>query len=161
MCFTTGGNYSMEVLGAAAALGLTSTIIFGVIAFYVLIIIGYWKVFAKAGKPAWHSIIPFLNTYDEYGISWDSKYGLFTIALTAIANVLPNGADGNEVSTVVQVISMIIAISLMVMNVLAAHKMAKAFGKGTGFAIGLFFLKPLFLMILGFGDAEYIGPQKD
>ena len=36
-------------------------------------------------------------------------------------------------------------------------KLAKAFGKTSGFGVGLIFLYPIFLMILGFGKAEYIG----
>ena len=39
------------------------------------------------------------------------------------------------------------------------EKMAKAYGQGTGFGFGILFLKPIFYMILGFGDSEYIGPQ--
>lgn len=35
---------------------------------------------------------------------------------------------------------------------------AKSFGKGTGFALGLIFLAPIFWLILGFGDARYVGP---
>ncbi len=36
--------------------------------------------------------------------------------------------------------------------------LAKSFGKGVGFAIGLILLSPIFIMILGFGDATYQGP---
>ena len=38
-------------------------------------------------------------------------------------------------------------------------KLAKAFGQGVGFGFGLLFLNPIFVAILGFGNAEYIGPQ--
>ena len=34
---------------------------------------------------------------------------------------------------------------------------AKAFGKGTGFGLGLVFLGGIFYPILGFGDAQYRG----
>ena len=37
---------------------------------------------------------------------------------------------------------------------------AKVFGKGAGFAIGLIFLNPIFLLILAFGSAQYQGPQQ-
>ena len=37
--------------------------------------------------------------------------------------------------------------------------MAKAYGKGTGFGIGLIFLDALFALILGFGSASYVGPK--
>lgn len=36
-------------------------------------------------------------------------------------------------------------------------KLAKAFGKGGGFALGLIFFSPIFYAILGFGSAEYLG----
>ena len=32
---------------------------------------------------------------------------------------------------------------------------ARRFGKGVGFALGLVFLSPIFICILGFGDARY------
>lgn len=50
-------------------------------------------------------------------------------------------------------------VATMVFYVLLNYKTAKAFGKGVGFTIGLIFLQPVFLMILGFGSAQYQGPQ--
>jgi hypothetical protein len=35
---------------------------------------------------------------------------------------------------------------------------AKSFGKGVAFALGLIFLSPIFYCILGFGSAQYQGP---
>ena len=34
-------------------------------------------------------------------------------------------------------------------------KLAKAFGKGDGFAVGLILLNTIFIMILAFGSSEY------
>ena len=34
-----------------------------------------------------------------------------------------------------------------------------AYGHGVGFAIGLFFLSPIFMLILGLGSSQYQGPQ--
>ena len=39
-------------------------------------------------------------------------------------------------------------------------KLAKAFGKGTGFAILSLFFSPITRMILAFGDSEYVGPMR-
>lgn len=33
--------------------------------------------------------------------------------------------------------------------------LAKAFGKGTGFTVGLILLNTIFMLILAFGDSEY------
>mgnify|MGYP006211272381 CR=1 FL=1 len=37
--------------------------------------------------------------------------------------------------------------------------LAHSFGKSTGFGIGLVFLGIIFFPILGFGDAQYVGPK--
>jgi hypothetical protein len=37
--------------------------------------------------------------------------------------------------------------------------LAKVFGRGVGFGFGLLFLFPIFVMILAFGDAVYVGPN--
>lgn len=46
-----------------------------------------------------------------------------------------------------------------IVNIIAANKLSKAFGHGVGFTIGLFFLNPIFMLILAFSSDEYIGPQ--
>ena len=46
-----------------------------------------------------------------------------------------------------------------IISIMYSVKLAKAFGKGTGFAIGLIFLSPIFILILGLGDSTYHGAQ--
>lgn len=36
--------------------------------------------------------------------------------------------------------------------------LAKSFGKSSAFAVGLILLTSIFIMILGFGSATYLGP---
>lgn len=45
----------------------------------------------------------------------------------------------------------------LVFAVMLWFKLAKAFGKGIGPGFGLLFLNPIFICILGFGNAEYVG----
>ena len=98
----------------------------------IVCIVGLWKVFVKAGKPGWASIVPLYNSYCMFDISWGNGW-LFLLSFVPIVNI---------------VVSVILSI-----------KMAKAFGKGIGFGIGILLLSPIFICILGFGSAEYIGPQ--
>ena len=44
-----------------------------------------------------------------------------------------------------------------IVGLVVAHDLAKAFGKGIGFSIGLALVSPIFIAILGFGDAVYQG----
>lgn len=42
-----------------------------------------------------------------------------------------------------------------VIVVIVIIRLAKVFGKGVGFGVGLLLLGPIFYMILGFGSARY------
>ena len=99
--------------------------------FALLIIVAMWKVFTKAGQPGWASIIPIYNLYiwcKIVGRPW------WWILLMLIPFV-----------------NFIVAIILCI-------DMAKSFGKGAGFGIGLALLGIIFWPILGFSSAQYQGP---
>jgi uncharacterized membrane protein YhaH (DUF805 family) len=100
------------------------------LAFIVLVIAGLWKTFQKAGKPGWAAIVPIYNVY----------------CLCEIA-----GRPGWWV------ILFLIPFVNFVMAIIVSIDVAKNFGKGTGFGLGLGFLGFIFYPILGFGDAQYIG----
>ena len=89
---------------------------------------GLWKVFTKAGKPGWAAIVPIYNLIVLLEIVGRP---LWWIALF----ICP------PVGIVVGIIVMI--------------DLAKKFGQGVGFAVGLILLGFVFLPILGFGDAQY------
>ena len=52
----------------------------------------------------------------------------------------------------------IIPIVSFVIWIIVALDLAKSFGRGTGFGIGLALLSPIFAPILGFGSDAYKGP---
>lgn len=98
----------------------------------ILTIIAFWKMFEKAGEAGWKSIIPFYNLYVELEIAGMSGW-LFLLYLIPIVNI--------------------------VLQIIVCVNIAKAYGKGTGYALGLIFLNTIFTLILGFGDAKYVGPK--
>lgn len=100
-----------------------------VLAFTVFIIASLWKVFAKAGQPGWAAIVPFYNLYVLCKIGGRPGWWMALM--------------------LVPVVSLVIGIILSI-------DIAKAFGKGTGFGVGLAFLGFIFYPILGFGAAEYL-----
>ena len=57
----------------------------------------------------------------------------------------------------VPVVGWIISVTLGIVSMV---KLGKAFNQSTGFIIGLIFLAPIFEMILGFGSAQYVGPDE-
>ncbi|MDD6491220.1 MAG: DUF5684 domain-containing protein [Firmicutes bacterium] len=124
-------NYDAMVTAIGTGVYMVSVIVSLVIS--VLTIIAMWKIFKKAGKPGWASIIPFYNTYCLFDLAWGNGW-LFLLSLVPCVNI--------------------------VVMIMLYFKLAKAFGKGTAFGFGLLFLNTIFVLILGFGNAEYVGPQQ-
>jgi uncharacterized membrane protein YhaH (DUF805 family) len=115
-----------ETQAAGAGMGLFGMLIN--IAIIVFSIIIMWKVYAKAGQPGWGCLIPFYNIYLLLKMAGKPGWWLLLFFIP-VANI---------------VISIIVMIDI-----------AKNFGKGSGFGIGLVFLNIIFFAILAFGDAEY------
>ena len=112
---------------------------------YILCIVARWLIFIKAGEPGWKSIIPFYSVYVQYQLTWKGYIGIIWCVLLIAGRVFSG------------VIGSIISIAAFVIQCIAMNKLAKSFGHGTGFTVGLIFLTPIFLMILGFGSSEYWG----
>lgn len=100
------------------------------LALVVLVIVSMWKVFEKAGRPGWASIIPFYNTYVILMIAGKPGWWLLLYFIP--------------------IVNLVIMIIVMI-------DFARSFGKGAGFGVGLTFLSIIFMPILAFGDAKYSG----
>jgi hypothetical protein len=46
-----------------------------------------------------------------------------------------------------------------IISLLVSLGLAKNFGKGGGFGVGLWLLSPIFILILAFGDAKFVGQK--
>lgn len=114
--------------GAGAAMGAIGLVY---VAILLIAIIALWKIFTKAGKPGWAALIPIYNI----------------IVLLEIAG-----------KPAWWVILFLIPFVNFVMIILVSIAVAKNFGKGAGFGLGLAFLGFIFGPILAFGDAQY-NPQ--
>lgn len=121
---------------------------------YILCVIAWWKIFNKAGQAGWKAIIPFLNLYVLYKITWNLK--MFWIMLaTGVIGVILAGMGTAMLMPIAAIIGSILTIVSFIFSIVMNFKLAAAFGHGIGFGIGLMFLGPIFLMILGFGSDQY------
>ena len=131
----------IESFSILAVIGLVLLIFLVAGAVAIFSIIVTWKVYEKANKPGWASLIPFYNNYILDEMTWGNGW-LFLLSLSAVVPFV-----GSSVA--------------IVMHVLTSIKLAKAFGKSTGFAFGLIFLNIIFMAILAFGDSTYLGPEEN
>ncbi len=120
---------------------------------YGLTAAGYWLVFKKARQTDWYALIPFYNTYIQYKISWDVFWFWAYIGGLILYMILHGHG------WFLNVLSYLPFLATLGVSVISSFKLAKSFGKSLPFGIGLFFLGPVFLMILGLGNSSYEGPQ--
>lgn len=116
----------LKVIGIIALIGLPLTLA-------VFTIIAYWKMYKKAGKAGWASIVPFYHDYVLCEIGGLNGW-MFLLEFVPIANI--------------------------VLAVIVCKNIAKAFDKGIGYTLGLLFLNPFFVLPLGFGKLIYTKPTK-
>ena len=118
----------------------------------VLSIVANWKIFTKAGEEGWKAIIPYYNSFITFKIGGNTMYFWIWLAVTVVGYILSYIGGG-----FVGILASLCSLAAFVLMVLREYSLAKAFGKGIGFTVGLVLLNPIFRMILGFGSAEYQG----
>ena len=118
----------------------------------LFLIIGRWCLLRKAGKPGWHSLIPFLSTYKEYSICWNGWLGLLAELCTLV--FFASGSLGLE-----GVVRYALPLVGFLIGIPESLKLTKAFGKGTFMGVLLCIpgLRGLGRLILGVSKAKYQG----
>jgi hypothetical protein len=119
----------------AGIIGALFGVVFGLIGLVVALVMvaSMWKIFTKAGEAGWMSLVPILNL-------------LILLKITG--------------KPVIWILFMCIPLVNMVFAFLLAVELAKVFGQGTGFALGMLFVPFVFYPMLGFGSATYLGPAR-
>ena len=104
------------------------------LAIMIVVIAGAWKAFEKAGRPGWGVLIPIYNAYLMIKIAGRPGWWLLLLLIPFLN---------------------IVFIIIVMIDI------AKNFGRGALFGLGLAFLGFIFWPILGFGDARYIGSPEE
>jgi len=120
----------------AGIMGFFATYSIIIIAVAVIGIIANWKIFSKAGKPGWASIVPVYNMVVQFQIVGLNPW-LLLLFIVPVVNF----------------------IAIAVIGIMIPFRMAKSFGKDIGWGFGLLFLSFIFNLILAFGSSEYVGPN--
>ena len=143
-------NYDGKPLASEKALNLTPYLLIFLLVSNLLLLIGRWCLLHKAGRPGWHALIPFLNSYKEYAICWNGWFGILADLCVVCAYFF--NASG---------IAAIPHFGLLALSVLIgipqSLKLAKAFGQGRLVAVLLMIpgLKEISRFILGVSKAKY------
>lgn len=138
--YNSGMAVSDSSLIAASAMLGSIIATYGIIVLLIAIaqIIAMWRLYSKAGEAGWKSLIPIYNIVVLFRISGLSPW----LVLVYLTSIIP-------------IIGWIV---IFILSIVQANKLAKSFGKDIGYTVGLIFLPTIFYMILGFGNASYVGP---
>ena len=127
--YTTGTS---NMTGLETILGGMLLVIYLVVMINtILSIIAMWKIYTKAGKPGWASIIPIYNIvvlFEIVGLQW--------------WHVL---------------IAIFVPFAFLVYLIVVNVKLAKVFGQGTGMILLLIFIPIIGQLVLAFGKSTYNG----
>ena len=142
-----------EVALGAGLMGVVGTLmVIGAAVWFFVSAIGYVKMFQKAGQRSWFAFIPLLREFAMFKMSWSLKAFVISTVLVAVVQFCGNSED-----ILVSLVAAVFGIAWIVMQVKLMLRVAKSFGKGTGWALLLFFVPFVATLILGFGSAEYLG----
>ena len=97
----------------------------------VLYIVANFRIYSKAGEAGWKCIIPIYSTYILFKIIYGNGWKFLFLLIPIFGEIVA---------------------------IVSLFRLAKVFGKGVGFGLGLWFLSPIFILILAFGSAQYEGP---
>lgn len=121
-----GGIYDTTTNNAGLTALFIGIIIFSLI-LSIIMIISYWKIFKKKGKPGWAILVPIYNVIVQIQVANLSMI-YFLLLLIPFVNIYA-----------------IIKINI---------SFAKSFNKSTGFGIGLLLLPIIFVPLLAFSEEE-------
>ena len=140
-----------------------------VIAYEILLIVSYWKLYNKAGEKGWKAIIPIYNEFIRYKLTWKKAIFWILLVLGIVAGVLSNLVTNGNITgagaSFVTVVALVFAIAFLVISIIGEVKLAKAYGKGVGFAVVLILTSLVALdwipmLVLAFGKSKYVGDWK-
>ncbi len=99
--------------------------------FVGLLLAGLWMIFDKAGQKGWKAIIPIYNIWVLLEIVGRPKWWIILFFIPVVSFII---------------------------EIIVALDLAKSFDKSVWWGIGLIILPWLFIVILGFGEAQYYEP---
>lgn len=128
-CTLNGENVPCEELGNLFYV-LTVGFPIGILLVLGLLVVSNWFIYQKANVPGWASLVPVYNLVKLLEIIGKPTWW---------------------------VLLMFIPFVNLVLYFIINFKLARVFGKGTGFGFGMVFLPFIFYPILAFGSAQYTG----
>jgi hypothetical protein len=120
----------METVDQGGTFAAMGVVVIFYLAYLALMIVSGWKIFSKAGRPGWASIVPIYNIIVFFDIIGRPLWHLLLL-LIPFYNI-------------------VVLVKLI-------HRLSVVFGQGVGTTLLLIFLPFIGYPMLAFGSAKYTG----
>ena len=149
-------DYDGKPLASEKAVNLMPYLLIFLVVSKLLLLIGRWCLLRKAGRPGWHALIPFLNSYKEYALCWNGWFGVLAELCFICAHIF------NTTGTAAIPHFALLAVSIL-LGIPESLKLAKAFGQGKLVAVLMMIpgLKEISRLVLGVSKAKYVGADSE
>ncbi len=145
--YDTTGTEALGGILAGFGIGLAFISIIAIAA-AVLMLVAQYKIFKKAGRKGYEALIPVHNEFILFEMAGINPIWILGIIYGSVVNIIP------FLGSIVYLAFVIFA------EIWLNIRLAKAFGKETGFGVLMFFFPYVMYPILAFGSASYTAPKK-
>ena len=120
------------------------------------------KIFQKAEISPFVLLIPIYNVYVFYKLVGMQKWfwrtiGVAFLTLISLGALLLAAPDEDTALIGTVILGLILGFYIFCLSILYAFKLSYSFDHGVFFAIGYMLFPHLFLLILAFGNSDYVG----
>lgn len=138
--------------------GLCAMVIGFIIA--VILVVTNWRIYTKAGQPGWASIVPIYNLFVMMDIirkprSWAVIILLLGVAGSILTAMQPAAGSDKDPNLIISLVQIGVSLVSIYFSVRLLRELARVFGHGVGFTLGLLFLPFIFYPVLAFGGSQY------
>ena len=139
------GEYGMDGNAGASFLGGAVSSLIGLVV-AIAVVVGVWKLFAKAGKPGIYAIVPLLNLWTLVEITGLPKTWFWYFIIGAVLSPVSFGLSG--------LVCLYVAYIVM-------RQLLRSFGKSdtVGSVVLHLVLAEILLPMIGFSAQPYLGVQ--
>ena len=118
---------------------------------FIVYIVSFWKIFIKAGKPGWHSIVPFYSVWKLLQMAgkpawWSLFFDLLLIYVVA-ASISPP-LIMLFISPIFTNIFRILILILLIIFSISISSLGKKFGKTRLFSVYLLVVVPVYIPVI-------------
>lgn len=145
-----------------------------VLAVAIPCVVAWCMIFKKAGIHPGKFFIPIYGQWLAYDIADSGGIFVTTLVLSGVYSFIGSitkasatwtfrgfsTRSGHASASIGSVILVLFLVVLLILTILYFFRLSRKFGKGGWFAVGLTLLYPIFICILGFGPAKYLGYKR-